>query len=78
MQAITNFQQKWTVFYGIIDYAQIHTLDARVERIATVNAELEEFIRLLKLHPELYPALRQILTPQEPLHEAQEAQPHKA
>lgn len=43
-----------------------------------MNPELDEFIRLLKLHPELYPALRQLLALQEPQPEVQEAQPHKA
>lgn len=36
------------------------------------DEEDAEFIRLMKIHPELYPVLRQILAPQEPQHEAQE------
>lgn len=39
-----------------------------------MDREVEEFIRLLKRHPELYPALRQILEQQEPQHEEREKQ----
>ncbi len=53
-------------------------LDARVERINAVNSELEDFIRLLKRHPELYSALQRILAPQEPQHEEREVPSQKA
>ncbi len=43
----------------------------------TENTELEEFIRLLNLHPELCPVLRQILEQQELPHGEQEAQPQR-
>ena len=52
-------------------------LGARVERTTAMNPKLEEFIRLLKLHPELHSALRQILVAQEPQHEMQPEQPQK-
>ncbi len=42
-----------------------------------MNVELNEFIRLLKLHPELYPVLRQILVPQEPQREVQQVPTQK-
>ncbi len=38
--------------------------------------EREEFIFLLKCHPECYPALRRILAPQERQHEERETPHH--
>lgn len=64
--------------YVIIAYAQINSAGAGAERNIAVDTELEEFIRLLKLHPELHPALRKILVPQELPHEEQETPPYKA
>ena len=61
---------------GAVD-TQIHSRGVRAERSRPVDFEREEFIRLVKLHPELCSALRQILTGQEPPHEKQAEQNHK-